>query len=480
MKKIFLAIILILISTNSFAKEITILHFNDLHGRFDSNEKYKPCGGAARLATAIRNEMAKSKNPILLFGGDAFTGSIMSDEYKGEIEIKFLNAIKTDVAVIGNHEFDFGPKIIRKRMKQSNFPWLGGNIFYKKSNKPFAPFMSSLNIDGTKICVIGLTTPTTPRSTLPKNTKNILFKNPISILEKHIEELSNKCDSIIALTHLGVRSDIKLAKRFKNIDAVIGGHDHVRKNRYCKKIKGTPVCQTPAYGSYLGKLTLDVSANKTKFIKSELLPINCKIQPDAQIEAMLKPYSTKIDKKYGKHLCQLDQNLYRTDKSDSPLGNTISDILRKGTKTDFAFINSGALRANLHKGKITASDLITSFPFNNYAVILKIPGSELIKTFQFAFKKRGAGGLQISGGKIIECNGKFKSLKIDGKKVENNVYYTVATVDYLAKGGSGYSMLTPYIKKNTGKLLRDLIIKEFSSSKECPTPTGNRIINVCE
>ena len=106
--------------------EFTILHFNDFHGRFEPEEKAKdPLGGAARLATVLNEaEQASARrgcDTFILFGGDAYSGSLISSEFKGQAERRFLNLVGVDAMVPGNHDFDYGESALRESLKASQF-----------------------------------------------------------------------------------------------------------------------------------------------------------------------------------------------------------------------------------------------------------------------------------------------------------------------------------------------------------------------
>lgn len=103
---------------------VTFLHTNDLY----EIAPMKGQGGFAPLMTLLREERARNPNTVTTFGGDLLSPSLLSGMTNGEQMIELSNAVGTDVAVPGNHEFDFGPDIATDRFEQSKFPWLGTNV----------------------------------------------------------------------------------------------------------------------------------------------------------------------------------------------------------------------------------------------------------------------------------------------------------------------------------------------------------------
>lgn len=98
--------------------ELSIIHFGDLHARFDEINEISllPCdkneesciGGIARMKTFIDFLISKRKNAIVLNAGDNFQGTIWHNLLRSNVTSHFLNLLPIDVNVLGNHEFDHG------------------------------------------------------------------------------------------------------------------------------------------------------------------------------------------------------------------------------------------------------------------------------------------------------------------------------------------------------------------------------------
>ena len=100
----------------------------------------EPVGGAARLAALCAAERARagSDRSLVAFGGDAFNPSLASVFTRGEHMVPVLNAIGVNVAVVGNHDLDFGVEALAQHMGNCTFPWLLANVVDKASGKPLA------------------------------------------------------------------------------------------------------------------------------------------------------------------------------------------------------------------------------------------------------------------------------------------------------------------------------------------------------
>ena len=102
---------------------LTFVQTNDI----DRMEERDGRGGFARLMTLVREERAKGPT-LLVHSGDTISPSLLSGVDKGAHIIDILNHMGVDVMTPGNHEFDFGPRVFRDRMKQARFPVLTSNV----------------------------------------------------------------------------------------------------------------------------------------------------------------------------------------------------------------------------------------------------------------------------------------------------------------------------------------------------------------
>jgi 5'-nucleotidase / UDP-sugar diphosphatase len=104
--------------------KITLLGVGDIY-KFDGS---KARGGIARLNAVARAERAANPNTLYLFDGDMFSPSLLSGLDKGENMVKLTEIIPFDLAVPGNHEFDFGPELFMERVKGGKYPWAAINL----------------------------------------------------------------------------------------------------------------------------------------------------------------------------------------------------------------------------------------------------------------------------------------------------------------------------------------------------------------
>src|SRR5690349_16194635 len=119
-----LLLLVLPVTTLAQTTRLTFLHTNDNYEIVPT----KGWGGFAQLMTLLKEERRGSPNALVTFGGDLLSPSLMSGFQKGAQMIELMNAVGTDIAVLGNHEFDFGPDVLVQRLRESRFPWLATNV----------------------------------------------------------------------------------------------------------------------------------------------------------------------------------------------------------------------------------------------------------------------------------------------------------------------------------------------------------------
>ena len=454
-------------SLSAEPRRLTILHFNDLHGHLE----VKPDeGGAARIASIVKRVRAENSragvDTLVFFGGDAFTGTLISNEYEGAAEFDFLDSLDIDAMVIGNHEFDFGVPRFEELASSAEFPILSANIFWKEDGRRFA---NPCAVTKSGVGVVGLTTEQTRTSTLPENVAMLRFTSPVKAALSAMKSKECRAPVMIALTHLGVQGDIALAEKAKGFAAVIGGHDHVSPDHYCRTVNGVPVCQTPPNGRYVGRVDLTLEGNRVIESEERLIPVDGPVPQDRATASLVERYAKNLSGKYDRVVGKATEDLPMRGKGQTKLGAIVAESMRRAGQSKIAFINSTGIRAPLKKGDIRLRDLAEVLPFRNYVVVMNLSGAEIEKVLLRAIGRRGEGGLQVAGISFDVSGKKPVNIEVDGRPIARSEKYVVSTVDFLASGGSGFSILKKISdKRPTGILVRDAAAEYIKSKRVVP------------
>jgi 2',3'-cyclic-nucleotide 2'-phosphodiesterase (5'-nucleotidase family) len=205
-------------------------------------------------------------------------------------------------------------------------------------------------------------------------------------------------------------------------------------------------------------------------------------QTDPALEAFVDSYRQQIDSVMHQQIGVASQTM-TAGKPQSLLANFTADILLEagkeytGKPVVLAVMNNGGLRAAINEGPVTVGDIFNVFPFENELVVLQLKGSEVNDLFR---RLAAIGGEGLAGCRFVAQNNKVKSLLVDGKQVDDNADYWLATIDYLADGNSGMSVFEKATDRiNTGIRLRDVMLTYIqrltAAGKEVNSQIDNRI-----
>ena len=481
--------------------EANILHTNDVHGRIVEE---KGVIGDAKLAAVIDEERAKNPSTLVVDAGDAFQGLPISNSSKGEERAKILNEIGYDAMAVGNHEFDFGLDEAKKYKEILNFPLLSSNTYINGARLFEASTIvdKDKNVVGDEFVVIGVTTPETATKTHPKNVQGVTFTDPISEVNKVIDEIEARATAegktyknYVVLAHLGVDTTTPVEWRGSTLAeelsknpklkgkrvSVIDGHSHtVQSTTYGDNVTYN---QTGSYLNNIGKITYQ--ANQLLGNPQQISAASTKnVVPNAKVAAMVQKIKEQYDAENAKIVrdnspVELNGQRENVRVRETNLGNVVADALYEygqtgfSHKTDLAVTNGGGLRETIAKDKpITKGSVIAVLPFGNTISQIKVTGQNIADMFTKSLgsilqEKDGKTVLDENGQPLLEPSGGF--LQISGAKVyydttlpaEKRVLYVeiknpetgqyeplnlakdyyLTTNDFLAAGGDGYTML---------------------------------------
>ena len=445
---------------------LTILHTNDTHGfltPFDTMTA-SSVGGAAGRATLI-NEIRRSnedaglrRHTLLLDAGDILENNAMSNFFKGEADVEFMNLVKYDALTLGNHEFGFGMDNFLALEKKANFPVLCANILDAKSGGYlFKPYIIK-EFDGVKIAIFGLTSHTLFYNSTAADLKRIKFVDKNEAYAKILPEMKEKSDYIIFLSHLGVEEDREFARVHPEIDIIIGSHSHTFLE-LPEKIGKINIFQAGKYGECLGRIDLTFKDRKAIAMTSRLINI-----ADRAAGELVKKYKDQLDPQLDVKLGDLSATLDNLSKYElpTPLFDFVLKILYEHTKADFAMETSASITGRLDAGPIYLRNIFRIMPYNNFAVIIKLSGAEVKKLIDYSIsKKKTPFFIQTHGITYEEVNGAASNIKIKGEALDENKIYSAAADNYMASGGAEDNIiknLSDDKKVYSDKLIRDLVI----------------------
>jgi len=437
--------------TSENAVTLTIIHINDKHGRMDA-EPY------------ISALAKRQSGPVLILdAGDAMHGQTTTNLTEGAAMVEIMNEVGYSAMVPGNHDFNFGVDRLLELKEMMNFPLLAANVKTSAGESLFQNFEVFV-MNGVRVGVFGLVTPETAIKTDPRIVGGLIFENPVQTARRMIEILKGaNCGVIIALAHLGVdgatmaenRSDT-IAK-IPGIDVVIDGHSHTLFGNGLAAGNAF-VAQAGEFAEHIGIVTINVSGNtvtkSARYIDVSASGENSKLPPDERIAnkaAELNAANEALVSKIVGHtpvFLQGEREYVR--KEETNLANLITNSVRFATGADVAFMGGGNIRASIEAGDITMGDILTVLPFSNLLVSVKLKGSDLLAVLEHgvsSYPELTGKHIQVSGMSFTfdpeaEPGSRVKTVTMeDGGALDPDKIYTVATIDFIAAGGDGYTML---------------------------------------
>jgi len=446
------------------AETLTILHVNDFHGALQPTRAGADLpeeGGAARLAALVTTE--RTPTTLFLAAGDLMQGTNLSNLFAGRPVIEAFNLMGLDASAVGNHEFDNGQPALSERAAEARFLFLAANIAGGGSWRPAV----IRKVGSLRVALFGLTTAETPLATHPRNVKGLVFNDPVATARRLVAELRPQADLIVALTHLGVEEDEKLAVAVPGIDVIVGGHTHT-KIEQPEVIGGTLVLQAYERGVFLGRLDLEVSLGKIIAHRYRLLPVTAAAGEDPAVATLVAGYLQKLGDKMnepvGTALADLDGGKDAMRTGETALGDLVADVMREAAGADVALINGGTIRAGIPAGPVTVGAIYNVLPFDNWLISFAITGKELRESLETGVSRvevRDGGFPQVSGMSYTfdpkaPAGSRITAVSVGGAPLEDSRRYVLATHDFLAAGGNGYTVFAGHdpVYNDSGRSLR--------------------------
>lgn len=446
--------------TKSDTLKITVLQTADIHGQLDPHNElfwengeivFKTRGGLANIKTLFDQE--RKKNPgktLIVDGGDLIQGSGYAARSEGEIFSDIINEMNYDVLIPGNWEVIYGKDQMLKVMQGYKTPIIAQNMKHEHNKTQLFPPHWVKEINGIKLGFVGLNDPDVPVRQNPIFSKGIDFNPWDENMQQVVDHLKEKekVDVLFLITHIGIFKQVELANNpvAKNVDYILGNdtHERVRKPIQGKYAK---VTEPGAFGSFVGKLTLNFVDGKLVGDDYELLDVDPAIYPaDANLQALVDkakaPYKEEMEEIIG----YTNTPLYRYLTVENPMDNLITDATKWKTGADVAISNgfrfgNPIVPENGEPAPITKANLWNMLPVNEKVKVGKVTGLQiknwLEKEINNAFSQNpterfGGWLVRFSGMKIEfdsqgEMNSRVKSIKINGKPIKRDKYYTIAS-----------------------------------------------------
>jgi len=450
-------------------------------------------GGVARLAAVVKAERAKGGNSVFVYPGDLLSPSILAGFDKGKHMVELLNMAPPDILVPGNHEYDFGPEVFLERMAEGNFAKLGTNT--RQNGKPIPGFSDTKMMDfqGVKVGFMGLTTDTTPEISSPGN---ITFLPTLETAKKTSKMLKETgADMVVAIVHTIQDVDFELLYK-AGVDLVLSGHDHNLHVFYDGR-RALVEAKEEAEYVVMTDIEFDVGESRGKrrvrWWPNFRIVDTAKVTPDPEVAAKVATYEAELSKELdvvlGKSSVELDTRKASVRTEETVFGNLVADAMRVAVGADIAFTNGGGIRGNKvydADHQLTRRDILTELPFGNGTIKIEVTGEQVKAALE-----NGAGKAPEATGRFLhvsnikftidtskEAGSRVMDVTIGGAPLDLGKTYTLATNDFMGRGGDGYRMLSRakrLIDKDSAKLMANDVMAYVRKAGSVDSKVEGRI-----
>lgn len=447
------ALALALLATPALAETVTLrfVQTNDIDRMAPDRDGR---GGFAKLASVVKR--VRSEGPaFFVHSGDTISPSLLSGIDKGAHVIDILNGMGVDVMVPGNHEFDFGPDIFRTRIGEARFPVVTSNIREADGRQPANTVEEKIvDVDGVRVGFYGLTTEDTP---VLATAGDMTFATTIDTGRAKGEALRKAgADFVVAVAHTPLAVDMILA-RDHAADLILSGHDEHLLTYYDGK---TALTESYSQADYvvvtrvvLEKTLKDGQTSIAWHPDFEVVD-TAAVEPDAEIARKVAGYTDKLDVELkveiGATATPLDSHRATVRESEAAIGNLFADAIRDAVGADIAITNGGGIRADREYpagARLTRGDIQSELPFGNVTVKLELTGAQIRQALEngFSLVRQSAGRFPQISGMIVEADlarmpgDRVVAVSVGRAPLDPAKTYVVATNDYMASGGDGYT-----------------------------------------
>ena len=528
---------------------VRLIGLNDFHGNLQppagssgrvalSDGTMVDAGGAAFVASHVRQLRAQQPNSLVLSGGDNIGASpLASALFHDEPTIEFLNSIGTTASAVGNHELDEGYReLLRIQFGgchpvdgcQFHNPYTGADFAYLASNITFTntglpatlPFTIK-SVGGVKVGIIGATLKDLPTIVSPDGIQGLSFGDEAAAINRSsalLQRLGVKAQVVVI--HQGDSTvgangpnDCNLAANgplsainagvSANVDAIISGHTHTQYNCQLPDPEGQlrTVIQSLSFGRLLSVLDLKIN-KKSGEVQRDLSTatneiVTRTVTPDPAVQAIVDEAQAKSAPIGNRQVGTITADIRRAavPSGESPLGNLIADSQLAATTSagaQIALMNPGGVRADLTfasspevgegDGVVTYSEAFTVQPFSNILQTLTYTGAQIDAVLEQQWLANGptrilqpSATLHYTQTLANPIGDRISNITINGVAVDPAASYRVTVNNFLAAGGDSFTTLTVGTDLTGGPIDLDAFTAYLTANSPVSPPATDRI-----
>lgn len=454
-------VLLISLAGCQSARTITFLQINDVYeiAPLDNGN----AGGLARVAYV--NNQLKKENPegtFFVLAGDFLSPSVIGtlkyegERIKGRQMVDVLNQAGLDYATFGNHEFDYDddtPATLNQRIDESKFRWTAANVEQRVGNKMIPFKQAGTDVPTSVVLTSGKVRVGLFGICIPVNKDFVQITDPVDAARRAYDALAPRTDAVVALTHLTIADDRRIAARVPGLALVMGGHEHDNTLVHEGKV---PIAKADANAKtvYIHRLRFD---RRHRFVglDSELKTIDETVPEDSATAAAVTRWQGIADASFRAQGFDPNEIIYTAtipwdgrEKTTRREHRNLTTLIAQSMfdafpGSDAAVFNGGSIRVDdMLEGPISQYDIVRIMPFGGGISQASITGDLLDKILEAGRLSRGKGAFLHHAN--IRYDDAAKIWSIGGQPLDKTQIYKVVLPDFLLTGKEfGMSFLNP-------------------------------------
>src|SRR5712692_9887679 len=513
---------------------VVILGTTDMHGRIFPIDYYTnkyDNVGIAKVATLVKEARKNDPDLLLVDSGDTIQGTPLEyfhnkrNNAPPDPMMLAMNALHYDSMAVGNHEYNFGLKVLEKARSEAKFPWLSANTYETgvkgSPTTHYQPYIIK-EVQGVRIGVLGLTTPGIPNWENPPNYEGLEFHETISEAKKWVPILreKEKVDVVVITMHMGIEEDLRtgarnpaqvpnenaaiaIARQVPGVDVILMGHTH--RDVPSLVVNGVLLTQANRWASHVARvdLYLEKSARDNRWHvvakSARTIPVTEKTTIDPEIAQLGQPYDKETQDWLGRTIGESAEELTSQDCRfhDSAIIDLIQRVQLEAGNADVSMAACFNPQARIPKGQITVRDIAGLYEYENTLVTLELTGQQLkdalehsaryVREYKPGKSLNDLDDQRIPGYNFDMAEGvtydldvskpfgqRIQNLKFKGQPLSPTKRLRVVTNNYRVNGGGGFTMYKDAaVVYRSSAEVRELIIDWVEKNKTVPAKADN-------
>ena len=363
------------------------------------------------------NRRARSNpNLLLIDSGDTIQGTPLAYYHNKKNNappdpmMLAMSALRYDAMAVGNHEYNFGLKVLNKARSEAKFPWLSANTYKKGTDETaYDPYLVK-EVNGVSVGILGLTTPGVPVWENAQNYAGLEFREPVSEAKKWTAILRERerVDLVIVAMHMGLEEDlrtgeknpgqvpnenqaIQIAEQVPGIDVILMGHTH--REVPSLVINGVLLAQANHWGRHVARVDIYLEKDNggrwhVAAKSSRTIPLDERVEPDAEISKLAEPYDRETQSWLNQVIGESSAELSAADARfrDTAILDLIQRVQLEAGRADVSLAASFNAEARIAQGPVTVRDIAGLYIYENTLVTLEVTGQQFKDALEHSAK----------------------------------------------------------------------------------------------